>query len=110
MTKLLNRPRLLLALGIVALTAPVALACESPATPALVSTPSEWLDPNFWDHADVADVKTMLDRGADIHATVKGDIRGGFTPLHLAVQNGEPSVIGLLLDRGADIEAKDDRG
>ena len=32
------------------------------------------------------------------------------TPLHFAARNNEPEVVALLLDRGADIDSRDDVG
>ena len=49
--------------------------------------------------ATPAEVKALLDRGADPQARDKN----GWTPLHLAAQfNRNPAVVTLLLDRGAD--------
>lgn len=45
-------------------------------------------------------VEMLLDKGADVNS-----IYGGWTPLHKAVKDGNASVIKLLLERGANIEA-----
>ena len=65
-----------------------------------------------------ADVEGALDEGADVNATATVQIHtptglevSGLTPLHLAsALNDSPEVAVLLLDRGADIEAKNDDG
>ncbi len=56
------------------------------------------------------DVAALLDEGTPIETTSSitlTDYRTlrGVTPLHIAVFNRDPAVIGLLLDRGADINA-----
>ena len=63
--------------------------------------------------AGPADVKDLLDRGADIHAKVdvyftgSGSTNPGATVLHIAAGfNPDPAVTKLLLDRGADVDAK----
>jgi ankyrin repeat protein len=57
---------------------------------------------------DLALVKLFLDAGVPVNAT---DDRG-FTPLMMAAnsKNKNPEVVRLLLDRGADAEAKDSLG
>jgi uncharacterized protein len=45
----------------------------------------------------------LLDRGAQVN-------RKGWTPLHYAASGPEPKVVSLLLDRGADIEARSPNG
>ena len=45
----------------------------------------------------------MLDLGFPLDT--RGD--NGGTPLHAAAYNGSPQTVRLLLDRGADIEARD---
>ena len=47
--------------------------------------------------------KTLLDRGAQLK-------RAGWTPLHYAASGPEPKVLALLLDRGADIDARSPNG
>ena len=76
--------------------------CEGVNTP--ISSPI-WNTVGFWTNATVTDVRTELERGADIHS--RDDY--GKTPLHLAVRiTGDPSVVALLLDWEADIHARDD--
>ena len=64
-----------------------------------------------------AEVRRLLDQGADIHTKADMTLRdtslivGRWTPLHLAVWwNPDPDVTALLLDRGALIESKTQRG
>ena len=45
----------------------------------------------------------LLDRGAQVN-------RKGWTPLHYAASGPEPKVVSLLLDRGAEIEARSPNG
>lgn len=48
-------------------------------------------------------VKRLLDRGAAIH-------REGWTPLHYAATGSEPSIVTLLLDRGALVNVRSPNG
>ena len=64
-----------------------------------------------------AEVRSLLNQGADIHATASmrfGDssiIADGWTPLHVAAWwNPDPAVAALLLERGAQIESRTGRG
>lgn len=43
-------------------------------------------------------MRALIERGAAVN-------RPGWTPLHYAASSSEPAAVGLLLDRGADIEA-----
>ncbi len=103
MNKTLNLPLSLSTLSLAVLIIGGALACgnSSEATRAL-------LQEDFWRNTSVEEVSAKLNQGADLHT--KGD-GGGLTALHFAAAVSEdPSVIALLLDRGADIEAKDNAG
>lgn len=51
-------------------------------------------------------VKLALDRGLDIYINVKDD--DGRTPLHYGARHGRMEIVKLLLERGADINVKDD--
>ena len=51
---------------------------------------------------DIEAVKQHLDAGANVNA-----MRGGGTPLHLAASWGHKEVAELLIDNGADVNAKD---
>lgn len=53
-----------------------------------------------------AAVAALLDAGADIHAVNEAD----FTALHGAAFRGLNEVVQILVDRGADIDARDFRG
>jgi len=52
---------------------------------------------------DVAAVKSVLDRGADVNAK----FRYGTTALFKAAERGYPEITKMLLDRGADVKVKD---
>ncbi|HEX6567511.1 MAG TPA: ankyrin repeat domain-containing protein [Acidimicrobiales bacterium] len=56
------------------------------------------------EHGDVAALRLMVDVGFPLDASVGDD---GATPLHAAASAGSAEVVALLLERGADIEAKD---
>ena len=65
-----------------------------------------WLTENFWRDATSIDVQRELDAGAEVNIR---DGRGE-TPLYKAVLwNPTPSVVELLLDRGADVDAAERR-
>ena len=55
---------------------------------------------------DAISMQALLDAGVDLN--VRGD--GGFTPLHLAAQQGSSAVAELLVARGAMVDAEDDYG
>jgi ankyrin repeat protein len=52
---------------------------------------------------DAAEVKALLDKGADVNAKY----RYGATALFKAAERGHAEVVRLLLERGADVNAKD---
>ena len=52
-------------------------------------------------------MKVLLDRGADIYAR---EHFFGATPLHSAAMEGCVEAVKILLDRGANIEVKDEIG
>ena len=69
---------------------------------------SALLEVDFWQRATVGDVVKILNQGAGINVR---DKKLGVTPLHVAVAWSEmPEVVNLLLDRGADIEARAKNG
>ena len=110
---------------------PSASSPTTTSTPAAPGRPSGAVAPDPWQftesgdtplhHAALdgspAEVRRLLDQGADIHARADMTLRdtslivGRWTPLHLAAWwNPDPDVTALLLDRGALIESKTQRG
>lgn len=58
----------------------------------------------------MADVETLIVKGADVN-THKGDPwRDGSTPLHRATLQGSKDIVELLISQGADVNAKNDNG
>ena len=55
------------------------------------------------DQREALSVEHLLRQGADIEA--RG--QDGATPLMMAAESGQPAIVKLLLERGADIEATD---
>ncbi len=63
----------------------------------------------FFRHADV--VELLLEHHADIHAVAKKESSApGATPLNSAVAGGEPRIVALLLNAGADANARQQGG
>lgn len=56
------------------------------------------------EHGNVAAVQLMVDLGFPLDAKVGDD---GATPLHAAAYSGSSDVVAFLIDRGADLEARD---
>ena len=57
----------------------------------------------YANHGDYEKLKQVLDKNA---ALVNKRDRNGWTPLHEAVREGDLDVIALLLERGADVNAR----
>jgi hypothetical protein len=57
------------------------------------------------ERGDVGQVRALLDEGTSPNG---GSVL--FTPLHYAVQNGHIETVRLLISRGADVNARDQRG
>lgn len=53
-------------------------------------------------------VRLLLDRGADVGATARNDMK--VQPIHAAVAAGNIDTVSLLLDRGADPNARQQAG
>ena len=56
---------------------------------------------------NIEDVKKHLSAGTDVN--VKGGFADG-TPLHYAAANGHKEIAELLIEKGADVKAKDEGG
>ena len=54
---------------------------------------------------DLAQVKKLLGAGADINSSASG--KGGMTPLNYAAYEGHLEIVKLLLDKGAEIDTRD---
>jgi ankyrin repeat protein/beta-lactamase regulating signal transducer with metallopeptidase domain len=57
---------------------------------------------------DVALVKSLISKGADVNAKNE-DSRSGLRPLHIAARAGHANIVELLINKGADVSAKDSR-
>jgi ankyrin repeat protein len=68
----------------------------------------------FASNDNAAGVSRLLDLGVPIEARYKGDGYHGIapdsTPLHVAAWKAWPSVVDVLLSRGADVNARDGKG
>jgi ankyrin repeat protein len=82
------------------------LLAEDPGLPARLTADDQRALIGATDHGHTEAVRLMLDLGfpPDIHAGREGD---GATPLHAAAAAGSAATVRLLLERGADIEARD---
>lgn len=73
---------------------------------AAAQDPKQALNEQLYEAArkgDVAEVKAVLDRGADVNAK----FRYGATALFKAAERGHTEVVRLLIERGADVNVKD---
>lgn len=89
-------------------------ALDLDGTPADPAACGHWNTPSFFMSADAEVVKGCIDMGADVHAVRErwplGYWGGGLTPLHSAsAWTRDPSVIPVLVEAGADVDARDDR-
>ena len=73
-----------------------------------------WNTGPFSRHAARADFARCLEQGADVLARADNSTwswsDGGYTVLHQATASEDGSVIALLVDAGAELEARNDRG
>lgn len=83
------------ALGVVGLSL---LACDQPKEKALFR--AAW-------NGDSEQVLKLVSEGVDVNAREAGSYD---TPLHYAAQQGQTSVAGLLIDKGADVHAVNSNG
>ena len=51
-------------------------------------------------------VKRLLDEGMDVNVAAWGPKSQGVTPLHLAAEGGHLVIMDVLLERGANIDAR----
>ncbi|HEX8290599.1 MAG TPA: ankyrin repeat domain-containing protein [Pyrinomonadaceae bacterium] len=75
-------------------------------TAAAQADPKQALNEQLYEAArkgDAAEVKAVLDRGADVNAK----FRYGATALFKAAERGHTEVVKLLIERGADVGVKD---
>lgn len=72
---------------------------------------SNFLDVNWWKTATVEDVEAEIANGADVKAKCELDETKGFTALMFAAAlNENPEIIKVLLNAGADVNAKNNDG
>ncbi|CAL1689721.1 unnamed protein product [Lasius platythorax] len=55
-------------------------------------------------------VENLLKHGAHVNSAYTYTCWKGYTPLHLAVENGSEEIIKLLLSKGANVDAKGENG
>ena len=92
----------------------MAVACNSTAIdPSDLSYLDPWqicddlCEPDFWSGASASDVRDELaDGGGAVSQLTNDSFRN--TPLHFAAADGEPSAIRVLLDFGADVNARNE--
>ena len=90
-------------------------ALDDAGTPADPAACEHWNTSSFSLAADADVVAACIDMGADV-SSVRERWRGGYwggdvMPLHLAAAwTRDPAVIPLLVEAGADVNARDDRG
>jgi ankyrin repeat protein len=58
------------------------------------------------EHRDIASVRAAIQAGADVNAITAFDSSSQTTLLHCAAGMGDSDIIGLLIENGADINAK----
>ena len=88
----------------ITLAALFALALAAPA--AAQADPKQALNEQLYEavrKGDAAEVRALLDRGADVNAK----FRYGATALFKAAERGHTEVVKLLIERGADVTVKD---
>ncbi|HEX5222739.1 MAG TPA: ankyrin repeat domain-containing protein [Verrucomicrobiae bacterium] len=61
-------------------------------------------------HGDTEVIKELVAAGHDLSARKAGFVRDGFTPLHIAVVHEQKEAIKVLVELGADINAKNKDG
>ncbi|HLM56240.1 MAG TPA: ankyrin repeat domain-containing protein [Pyrinomonadaceae bacterium] len=84
----------------------LALIALALAAPAPAQTPAPALNDQLYEAArkgDAAEVKALLDKGADVNAK----FRYGTTALFKAAERGHTEVVRLLIERGADVNVRD---
>ena len=76
--------------------------------PADAAACHRWNTDMYFKAATVESVSACLDAGADVNANAPGYLGG--TPLHHAVRKNELPIIEVLLNAGADVDARDTAG
>jgi ankyrin repeat protein len=86
-------------------TAATAVLAADPGLPARLTAADYQALTDAADHGHTEAVRLMLDLG--FPPGTRSETDDGATALHLAAAAGSPGTVRLLLDRGADIEARD---